>query len=285
MARKNDIFKADSQTQKGNILPEGVQRQDVMKDLGWEVPVEAAPLPSLGVVYPKNSSLHGQETLAIKAMTAREEDILMSRAYSKAGTTITELIKSCLIDKTVDPGSLLLGDRQALLVAIRITGYGSDYECEVTCPACDKRGTDTFDLSSLEISRMSVQPTEPGTNEFQVTLPVSKKSVVLKFMTGRDEEELALVVERRKKLIGEGAENLITTRLAHQILSIDGITDKNKINIFVNNMPARDSLFLRDFVAKNEPGINMKSNYSCAHCGATSEVGLPMGVTFFWPSQ
>lgn len=283
MARKNDIFKADPQAQKGSILPEGVQRQDVMKDLGWEVPVEAAPLPSQGIVYPKNSSLYGQETLAIKAMTAREEDILMSRAYSKAGTTITELIKSCLIDKSVDPGDLLVGDRQALIVSIRITGYGADYECDVTCPACGVRSTSTFDLSSLEITRMSTQPIQPGTNEFQVTLPVSKKSIILKFMTGRDEEELNLTLERRKKLLGEGSENFITSRLAHQIISVDGITDKNKINIFVTNMPARDSLFLRDFVAKNEPGISMKSPHNCKSCNATSEVALPMGVSFFWP--
>lgn len=283
LARKNDIFKADGQGQKSAGIPEGIQRQDVMKDLGWEVPVELAPLPSAGIVYPIGSSLHGKEALSIKAMTAREEDILMSRAYSKAGTTVTELIRSCLLDKAVDPGSLLLGDRQALLIAIRITGYGADYECEVTCPTCNKRGSDTFDLSSLEISRMSVQPIAPGTNEFQVTLPVSKKSVVLKFMTGRDDEELTLTNERRKKLLGDGAENPITTRLAHQIISVDGIEDKNKINVFVNNMPAKDSLFLRDYVAKNEPGIKMRAEYNCESCNTTSEVALPMGVSFFWP--
>ena len=284
MARKNDIFKTDT-TKSSPSIPEGITRQDVMKDLGWEVPVEAAPIPSLGLVYPKGSTLHGQETLAIKAMTAREEDILMSRAYSKMGTTITELIKSCLIDKTVDPSALLLGDRQALLVAIRVTGYGSDYVCDVTCPICSARGTDTFDLSGLEIKRLGVHPVAPGVNEFDVTLPVSKKRVILKFMTGYDEDELTLTLERRKKLIGEAAENFVTARLSHQILSVDGIADKNKISIFINNMPARDSLFLREFVAKNEPGINMRSSYDCKSCGATSEVGIPMGVSFFWPQQ
>lgn len=102
-------------------------------------------------------------------------------------------------------------------------------------------------------------------------------------MTGRDEEELNLINERRKKLLGDGAENPITTRLAHQIISVDGIEDKNKIGVFVNNMPARDSLFLRDYIAKNEPGIKMRTEYNCESCNATSEVALPMGATFFWP--
>jgi len=285
LARKNDIFKSEPVKTSSPGAPDGIMRQDVMKDLGWEVPVESAPLPSLGIVYPRTSSLHNVEALSIKAMTAKEEDILLSRAYSKAGTTITELIKSCLIDKSIDPSDLLLGDRQALLIAIRITGYGSDYECDVTCPACNTKGRDTFDLSGLEIKRMGVQPVTPGVNEFEVILPISKKKVVLKFMTGRDEDELNLTVERRKKLIGEAAENFVTSRLSYQILSVDGISDKNKINIFVSNMPARDSFFLRDFVSKNEPGIEMRADYDCKSCNATSEVALPMGVSFFWPQQ
>ena len=80
---------------------------------------------------------HACETVDIKAMTAREEDILTSRAFIKKGTVITELIRSCLVDKRIDPNSLLSGDRNALMVAIRVTGYGVEYSTEVTCPVCD----------------------------------------------------------------------------------------------------------------------------------------------------
>lgn len=286
MARKNDVFTSSSNDKRQNSpLPEGVMRQDVMKEFGWEIPVDVAPLPSAGVIYPANSSLHGRDKVEIKAMTAKEEDIIMSKAYSKLGTTITELIRSCLIDKSIDPNLMLVGDRQALLVAIRITGYGADYRCEVDCGDCGKRGTDVFDLSSLEIEPLKVDPTVPGLNEFDVILPVSKKKVTLKFLTGRDEEELSIEVERRKKLLGDAAENPITTRMQHQIIRIDNITDRNKIASFVVNMPARDSKFLREFYANNEPGIKMKSRYSCSHCGAESEVNLPMGASFFWPTD
>ena len=285
MARKNDVFTASSVDKKSNApIPEGVIRQDVMKEFGWEVPVDNAPIPSQGRVYPSNSPLSGKEAISIKAMTAKEEDILMSRAYSKQGTTITELIRSCVIDKNFDPGDLLLGDRQALLVAIRITGYGADYSLDVDCPACDKRNVGEFDLSSLELQRLEIDPIAPGVNEFATILPVTKKKVTFKFMTGKDEQELNAIVERRRKLLGDAADSVVTTRLALQTLSIEGVTDKSKINTFISNMPARDSLHLREYIRKHEPGLSMKSNYHCSHCGADSEVALPFGVSFFWPT-
>ena len=285
MARKNEIFtNSQGTTQKPSPI-EGIMKQDVLKEFGWEVPVDNAPLPSQGLVYPANSSLHGKEVISIKAMTAKEEDILMSRAYSKLGTTITELIKSCVIDKDFDPGDLLLGDRQAMLVSIRITGYGAEYKLDIDCPACDKRGIGEFDLSTLELKRLEIDPVSPGLNEFSTILPVTKKKVTFKFMTGKDEQEMNTFIERRKKLLGDASENPVTTRLAFQTVSVESVTDKNKIGMFITNMPARDSLHLREYIRNNEPGLNMKSNYHCSHCNADSEVVLPIGVSFFWPTS
>ncbi len=283
MARKNEIFNGSKQAATSTSPVEGVMRQDPMKEFGWEVPYELAPLPSRGIVYDKTSSLHGKEAISIKAMTAKEEDILMSRAYSKTGSTVTELLKSCIADKSIDTSHLLSGDRQSVLVAIRITGYGSSYDADVMCPACATRVRNTFDLSNLAVRPLEIQPNSPGVNEFEFVLPVSKKRVTFKFLTGRDEEELATITERRKKLFGDAAENPITTRLSLQIISIDGIEDKNKINTFVNNMPAGDSRALRTYIERSEPGLDMNVAMTCPNCGADSEVGLPIGVSFFWP--
>lgn len=283
MARKNEIFNSNPK-QSASISPvDGVMRQDPMKEFGWEVPYELAPLPSRGIVYSKNSVLHNKDVVSIKAMTAKEEDILLSRAYSKAGTTVSELLKSCIAESNLDPSQLLSGDRQSILVAIRITGYGSNYDADVICPACNERVKNVFDLTSLALRPISIEPKEEGVNEFEFVLPLSKKRVVFKFMTGRDEEELSTIIERRKKLLGDGAESPVTTRLAHQIVSIEGVTDRNKINVFVNNMPAADSRALRLHIEKNEPGLEMNVDMTCAKCGAESEVGLPIGPSFFWP--
>ena len=118
----------------------------MVDDFGIEIAAESVPLPSKGLIYPEDNPLFGMENIEIKPMTAREEDILTSRAYIKDGTVITKLIHSCLVDKTINPDDMVAGDRNALMVALRITGYGSDYDVEVTCPNCKKNNKSTFDL-------------------------------------------------------------------------------------------------------------------------------------------
>tara|TARA_B100000035_G_C20998544_1_gene553703 strand:- start:484 stop:1323 length:840 start_codon:yes stop_codon:yes gene_type:complete len=261
-----------------------IQKRNVMlDDFGIDIAVEAVPLPSRGVIY-NNNSLQGTESVEIKPMTAREEDILTSRAYIKNGTVISKLIKSCLIDKSINPDDLISGDRNALLIALRITGYGSDYTLEINCPECGSTNKSTFDLSQLEIKRLKVDPVELGQNIFEVTLPITKKSVKVKFLTGHDEREMMIISDRKKKS-GLNTENTVTDRLSRSILSIEGITDRNKINLFVQHMPARDSLALRRFLDDYEPGINMKSHMVCSHCHEESEVDLPIGASFFWPDS
>ncbi len=260
-----------------------IPARDVMKDdFGFEIPVEAIPLPSHGVVYPTDSALHGLETVDIRAMTAREEDILTSRALIKKGTVITELIKSCLVDKRIDVTKMISGDRNAVMVALRITGYGSEYTAEVDCPACSTKSKQSFDLSQLPLKSLEIQPVEAGQNIFDFTLPVTKKNIKFRFLTGSDEEEILQIQERKKKS-GAVADNLVTTRLQFSLVSVDGKTDKAAISSFIRNMPARDSLALRQFIDKNEPGVEMKSYMDCPNCNETSEVKMPLGASFFWP--
>jgi len=260
-----------------------IKVSNVMKDdFGFEIPVESVPLPSKGVIYSEGGSLFGKDTIDIKPMTAKEEDILTSRAYIKSGTVLTKLLSSCITDKSIDPDTLISGDRNALLVSLRITGYGAEYDVEVECPECSTKSKQSFDLSQLQIKRLEVEPVSLGQNLFEVTLPVTKKSVKVKFLTGNDEREMMITSERRKKS-GMKIESMITDRLSRSIVSVDGITDRNKLSFFVKNLPARDSLALRRFLDKHEPGIIMKSWMNCPHCHEQSEVGLPMGASFFWP--
>jgi len=259
-----------------------IKKSNVMlDDFGIDIAAEAVPLPSRGVIY-SNESLQNTEMVEIKPMTAKEEDILTSRAYIKNGTVISKLIKSCLVDKSIDPDDLISGDRNALLIALRITGYGADYTLDINCPACGKTNTSTFDLSTLPIKRLQMEPVERGENLFEVQLPVTKKNVQVKFLNGHDEKEMMVINERKKKN-GFNVESAVTDRLARSIISIEDITDKNKINLFVQHMPARDSLALRRFLDDYEPGVDMKSHMTCTHCHEESEVDLPIGATFFWP--
>ena len=174
-------------------------RSVIKDDFGFEIPVETVPLPSGGKCYDADHPLHGQETVEIRAMTAREEDILTSKALIKKGTVITHLIKSCLIDKRIDPNTLLAGDRNALMVALRITGYGVEYKVEIDCPACGERSKHNFNLGELPIKRLECRPVAEGTNVFESDLPVSKAKVRWKLLTGHDEQEIIQMTERRKK--------------------------------------------------------------------------------------
>ena len=263
----------------------GIKKTNVMKDdFGFDVPVELVPLPSGGIVYPQGSPLSGQEAIEVRAMTAREEDILTSKALIKKGTVITHLIKSCLIDKDIDVKNMLSGDRNALMVGLRVTGYGAGYTCEIDCPLCDHRSKQTFDLAELPVKKLNIKPVSTGENLFSFELPYTKKTVEFRFLTGKDEEEIMITSERKKKS-GFTGSNIVTTRLLYSIVSVDGITDKSKVSGFIRNMPARDSLALRKHMDEHEPGVDMKSWMDCPSCYEQSEVRLPLGATFFWPDS
>lgn len=265
------------------VASQGMRSSNVVKDdFGLDIPTELVPLPSKGLIYPVDSALHGKDALEIRPMTAKDEDILMSRAYIKKGIVINKLIESCLIDKSIKVEELIAGDKNALMIALRITGYGAEYTVDVTCPECGAQNNHAFDLSSLPIKTLSVEPVEIGNNEFEIVLPITKKSVSVKFLDGYDEKEMNLVNERKKKA-GIRTQSSVTDRLKYSIISVDGIKDKNKIAFFVKNMPVRDSLALRKFLDKQEPGVEMKSYFTCESCFEESEVDVPITSQFFWP--
>jgi len=275
----NEIFTADQARAMGH------QTRNVLKDdFNFEIPVETVPLPSAGICYNADSPLFQKQTVEIRAMTAKEEDILTSRALIKNGTVITQLLKSCLVDRDIDPAKMLSGDRNAVMTALRITGYGNEYKTEVDCPECGERSKQEFNLSELPIKRLQIDPVVPGANQFNFVLPVTKKDVVFKFLDGTDENEIQKVMERRKKQ-GAASESLITTRLQYSIISVAGITEKHKVNLFIRSMPARDSLALRNYIDTHEPGIEMEAWMECPSCFETTEVKMPLGASFFWPDS
>ncbi len=280
----NKVFSGQNEDGK---VGEGWQgpTHDVLQDtFGLTIPTELAPLPSKGIIYPEGHPLHLKEAVEIRAMTAREEDILTNRAYIKQKTVINELIKSCLIDKTINPEDMISGDRNAVMTSLRITGYGAEYTVEVDCPACTERSKQTFDLASLEIKSFDTDPIAVGANAFELTLPVTKKQVRYKYLSGHEEKDLAIMAERLQKK-GISSTNLITRRFQHQVIAVDGIDDKVKVQKFCQNMPARDSLALRKAMDNNECGIKMRSHMTCPHCYEESEVRLPIGASFFWPDE
>lgn len=256
---------------------------ELLAELGLDIPQETVPIPSRGVIYSPDNALHMCETVDIRPMTTREEDILTSRALLKKGTVINELIKSCLVDKRIDVNSMLSGDKTALMFAVRITGYGADYSAEITCNECSEKFDYTFDLAQLGLKRLMIEPVTQGVNEFKFTLPVTKRDVMFKFLTGYDEDNISKTQEAAKKL-GSRIDSNVTTKLVSCVTSIAGVQAGHHTISFIKNMPARDSLALREFIDSNEPGVDTKQNCMCSKCGADQEVSIPIGINFLWPS-
>jgi len=203
----------------------------------------------------------------------------------KNGTVIPNLIKSCVLNKSVDPYDLLTGDRNALLISIRISGYGPEYPVRLKCPSCGEEYDHTFNLSSLPIRRLGAEPLESNVNAFSFTLPVSKNIVVFKLLTGRDEQDMSNAETLAKKKLGTSQEKNVTGRLFYSILSIGDITDKQKLSYMIQNLAARDSRALRTYMDKIEPDVEMKQETKCIHCEEENVVDVPLTKGFLWPEE
>lgn len=248
-------------------------------------PTEFVELPSKGKFYPKDHPLHNVDTVEIKHMTAKEEDILTSRSLLKKGLAVDRLLQSVIVDKRISPDTLLIGDKNAIILMTRILAYGADYETRVACPGCLEATNHSFNLNDPSIihneSFENGVSKEGGT--FTITLPKTKVKVGVRLLTGKDEKFLveAAAMKRKNKLPEAG----LTDQFRTFITSVNGVTDRETINGFINNMPASDSRFLRTAYEKIVPNIDMRQNFTCDSCGYEDKMEVPLSADFFWPGQ
>ena len=238
-------------------------------------PTEIVDLPSKGYFYPETSPLSSGK-LELKYMTAKEEDILTSQNLIKQGTVIDILLQSLIVDKTVKVEDLLIGDKNAIMVAARILGYGKDYD--FTYDGEEQK----VDLTTLKPIELDESQLKKGSNQFEYVLPKSERKITFKLLTGKDEKNIDAEVKAREKLGGSSTGEL-TTRLKNIITSIDGNVDRSYINNFVDNeFLSIDSLEFRKHMATVTPDIDMTTIIMVD--GEETEVTIPVTVRFFWPS-
>jgi hypothetical protein len=244
-----------------------------------KIPTETVTLPSKGLLYPETSPLAKGE-IEMKYMTAKEEDILTNSNYLKNGTVIDKLLQA-LIVTPIDYNELLIGDKNAVLIAARVLGYGKDYSFKYTNPNGQEAET-TVDLSKLEDKVVDESLFKRGSNEFSFTLPHSSNNITFKLLTHGDEQKIEAEIKGLKK-VNPNATTDITTRLKHMITSVEGKRDQKDIREFVDTyLLAKDAKALRDQYNKVSPDINMvfkpeDENY-------TGEgINIPISLNFFWP--
>jgi hypothetical protein len=237
----------------------------------FKLPTENVELPSKGLLYPEGSEL-SKGVVEMSYMTAKHEDILTNQSYIKNGTVLDKLMKA-LIVSPINYDELLIGDKNAIMVAARVLGYGKDYTFDYDGES------HTIDLSQIENLPVKPEIESRKTNEFEFVLPNSGNRVTFRFLTHKDEQDINRELDGLKKINKEASSDL-TTRLKYIITSVEGAREKKDIRDFVDNyLLAKDSRALREYIKELQPDVDLTFFPSDDGVG----VNIPIGVSFFWP--
>ena len=250
-----------------------------------QFPTEVVDLPSKGLLYSKDSPLAGG-TIELKYMTAKEEDILTSRNLIQKGIVLDKLLESVIVDESVSLNDLLLGDKNAIMIATRILGYGKDYTVQLTDPSTGEKQEETFDLTEITDKKIDSKLFKAGKNEFEFELPAAKVKILFRLLTHKEEKEIDAELKAYKKFSKDsGITAEITTRLKKAIVSVNGDTSLKRISEFVENeLLSRDSLSFREYLIKITPDVDMSFTFTSDQTGEDTTMDIPLDVEFFWPA-
>ena len=290
MSELQDEYKGNISNQEMVELAKQQYEQKQVSD--YKFPTEIIDLPSKGLIYPKDNPLSSGK-IEMKYMTAKEEDILTTQSYIKDGSVLDRLFKALIVSNgegmQVNYSDLVTGDKNAIMIAARVLGYGKDYEVEITDPFTNNKQKDTIDLTQFEnIEYDGSNQVELHRNEFEFELPRSKRKITFMAMTESKERKVKHLIsanQKQSRKMKDMTSRDLTTRLKVMILSVDGETEEKVINNFVDNeLFALDSQALRAYINEVVPDVNMTYEFISEETGERRDMLLPMDVGFFWPS-
>ena len=245
-----------------------------MSENKFKFPTEKVDLPSKGLLYPKDHLLSSGK-IEMKYMTAREEDILTNQNYIAKGIVLDKLLQSLIITD-VKLKDLFIGDKNAILIASRILGYGKDYQIRYNGQA------HTVDLSLLENKKIDEKLFIGGKNEFDWTLPHSGTKLTFRLLTDGLDKEIEAEIKGIQK-INKGASPEISTRMKYLITSVEGDSSGKTVRDFVDTyLLARDAKALRDHIIKIQPDIELKTQITNEY-DELEEIDVPISLNFFFP--
>jgi len=244
-----------------------------MEENKFKFPTETIELPSKGLIYPEDNPL-SSGVIEMKYMTAREEDILSNQSYIQNGTVLDKLLQSLIVSK-INYHDLIVGDKNAIMIAARVLGYGKDYEFEY------KGEKVSVDLSILENKQFEENKITKGVNEFSFTLPNSGTDITYKLLTHKDEMAIEAELKGLKK-INKNSDPSVSTRMKYMIISVNGDTERKNVREFVDNyFLASDARAFRQHVREVQPDVDLRVTVEVN--GGMEVIDLPIGVNFFWP--
>ena len=253
----------------------------------FDFPTEVIELPSQGKMYPEGHPL-SKGTVEIKYMTAKEEDILASQNLIRKGVVLDKLFESVVVEPGLDINDIFVGDKNAILLATRILGYGAEYEVEITDPFTLEPQKVSIDLSKVQTKDIDYSILNTS-NRYEFELPTLKKTIKFKLLNHKDEIDINKDIQAMQRLVQKGTDSAsqdVSTRLRYMIQEVDGNTDRGFINNFVkNSLLARDSRALRNYVRDISPDLDLKFQFTSEITGETEALDIPFGAGFFYPAE
>ena len=236
------------------------------------IPYDVLTLPSKGITYPGNI-----KTIKVTYLTATDEDIMTSPNLAKNNTIVDTLLRRKVLEPGFDTTQLLECDKEAILIFLRNTAYGSVYTLTLTDPETQKSFEHDVDLSALSDKDMKLKADDKG--EFEFMAPVSNKKLKWKFLTAQEEKELTSLSEdyKNSQIIP-----LVTKTLEKHITEVEGIREKSQLSQIIQLMPIKDSQSLRKYINSNKPGLDLNATVT-APSGREVNTRVAFGSAFFRP--
>jgi hypothetical protein len=229
-------------------------------------------LPSRGIHYANK-----KKSVKVAYLTASDENIIASPSLTASNGVIDELLRRKVLDKDLSVDDIVEEDKQAILIFLRNTSFGTDYSFSAYDPKTNEQFDFNVDLSSVKMKDFNL--TEDGNGEYPYYLEKSKMDVTFKFLTKKQDDEIDKI---RNSWNGNGAAPIITKQLEFMIRSIGGIKDPMQIRNFIDKMPIKDSQDFRKYVNENKPGLDLTQEVTTPS-GDTIQVKIGFGVDFFRP--
>jgi len=283
--KENKMSEEKTQTVTTNTIPpkassynkedfENIMSKETDPDLMTSY--EIVKLPSNGIFYPNKIS-----EVAVEYMTSKDEDLITTPSLIESGELMNVLLKRKVKTPGINVEELLQGDRDAILLHLRTSSYGSEYSVQVTDPRNGSVFTGKVDLLKLKYKEITETPDENGF--FKVEIPMRKKIVTFRLLNAKEETLLYKKAEQIKEAYGDEFSQYSTLKLKSHIVSIDGNTDRGYIDKFVDAMPALDAFTIRKKILEVSPGIDMKYEFTTKD-GYKFNAYLTIGMDFFFPS-
>lgn len=233
---------------------------------------DVVELPSKGIHYANK-----KKSLRVAYLTASDENILAAPSLVSTNSVVTELLKRKILDRDISIDEIVEEDKQAILIFLRNTAFGSDYKITATDPKTDEQFTFDVDLSLLKVKDFNLK--EDTNGEYIYFMERSKKEVTFKFLTQKQETEIKDI---EKSWGGLGIAPIVTKQLEMMIQSVGGIRDNMSIRDFVENLPIKDSQDFKKYVRENKPGLDLTQT-ATTPSGDKIQVEIGFGVEFFRP--